>query len=86
MPLDWKPRGRDLIIGNIPWLARITDKARAHLNGIIGDYIYPCPADKAFLEKHQLTEAEFTQLVRENPTDEMMIQRIRENDAKKNIS
>ncbi|MBM3239114.1 DUF5069 domain-containing protein [Candidatus Poribacteria bacterium] len=41
MSLDWKPRGRDLVIGGFPWLARITDKARAKLNGTIGDYIYP---------------------------------------------
>jgi len=41
MGLDWKPRHRDLVIGGIPWLARITDKARAKLNGTIGDYIYP---------------------------------------------
>ncbi len=41
MGLDWKPRSRDLVIGGIPWLARITDKARAKLGGTIGDYIYP---------------------------------------------
>jgi hypothetical protein len=41
MSLDWKPRGRDLVIGDIPWLARITDKARAKLDDTIGDYIYP---------------------------------------------
>jgi hypothetical protein len=78
MALDWKPRGRDLVIGNIPWLARISDKARAKLNGTIGDYIYPCPADKAFLEKHHITAEDFTQLVKENPTDDRMIDRMRE--------
>ena len=78
MPLDWKPRGRDVVIGNIPWLARITDKARAHLSGVIGEYIYPCPADRAFLEKHGISEAEFTQLVKENATDDEMIARMRE--------
>ncbi|MFQ6041169.1 MAG: hypothetical protein ACE5PV_09965 [Candidatus Poribacteria bacterium] len=41
MGLDWKPRGRDLVIGGLPWLARITDKARAKLDSTIGDYIYP---------------------------------------------
>ncbi|GIX06238.1 MAG: hypothetical protein KatS3mg115_0641 [Candidatus Poribacteria bacterium] len=77
MPLDWKPRGRDVIIGNIPWLARITDKARAKLRGVIGEYIYPCPADKAFLEKYGLTEEEFTRMVKENPTDNEMIAAMR---------
>ena len=30
-----------MIIGNIPWLARIADKANAKRQGIIGEYIYP---------------------------------------------
>jgi hypothetical protein len=41
MGLDWKPRHRDIIIGDYGWLARIADKARAKLNGTIGEYIYP---------------------------------------------
>ena len=41
MGLDWKPRHRDIVIGNIPWLARITDKARAKIEGALGDYVYP---------------------------------------------
>ncbi|MBM3216812.1 DUF5069 domain-containing protein [Candidatus Poribacteria bacterium] len=86
MPLDWKPRGRDLTIGGIHWIARITDKARAHLSETLGDYIYPCPADQAFLKQYGLSEAEFTQLVKENPTDELMVERIREIDAKRSKS
>ena len=39
--LDWKPRHRDMVIGNFPWLARIKDKAQANLQGILGEYIYP---------------------------------------------
>ncbi len=41
MALDWKPRHRDMIIGDVRWLARISDKASAKLQGIIGEYIYP---------------------------------------------
>lgn len=77
MSLDWKPRGRDLVIGGIPWLARITDKARAKLDGTIGDYIYPCPADQKFLEEHKLSADVFIQMVRENPTDGKMIEAIK---------
>ncbi len=76
MSLDWKPRGRDLVIGGIPWLARITDKARASLNGTIGDYIYPCPADQAFLDEHKIAAEKFTKMVKENPTDDSMIKRM----------
>jgi len=39
--IDFRPRSRQLCMGNMPWLPRITDKARAHLRGTIGDYIYP---------------------------------------------
>lgn len=80
--LDWKPRGRDAVIGNIPWLPRITDKARAYLAGRLADYIYPCPADKAFLAKHNISPDEFTLLVKENPSDDQMIERVREIIAK----
>ena len=39
--VDFRPRSRPLIMGGVPWLPRITDKARAYLRGTIGDYIYP---------------------------------------------
>ena len=39
--LDFKPRARGMVIGDIPWLARITDKARAVRDGRIGDYVFP---------------------------------------------
>ena len=77
MSLDWKPRGRDLVIGDFPWLARITDKARAKLDATIGDYIYPWPADKMFLEEHKLNADEFIQIVKDNSTDEDMIEVIK---------
>ena len=41
MGLDWKPRHRDIVIRNIPWLARITDKASSKIEGTLGDYVYP---------------------------------------------
>lgn len=39
--LDFKPRARGLLIGNIPWLARISDKVRARHAGRIGEYVFP---------------------------------------------
>ena len=38
---EWKPRGRNVVLGDIPWLARVADKARALVDGTIGEYIYP---------------------------------------------
>ena len=73
MGLDWKPRHRDTLIGNIPWLARITDKANAKLAGTIGDYIYPWPADQKFLEEHKLSADAFVDMVKKYPSDDEMI-------------
>ena len=39
--LDFKPRARGMVIGGIPWLARIADKVRAWEAGRIGDYVFP---------------------------------------------
>lgn len=39
--IDFRPRSRQLAMGGIKWLPRITDKARAKLRDTIGDYIYP---------------------------------------------
>ena len=39
--LEFKPRARGLIMGGIPWLARISDKARARAAGRLGAYVYP---------------------------------------------
>jgi len=39
--MEFRPRSRPLTMGGVPWLPRITDKARATLRGTIGDYIYP---------------------------------------------
>lgn len=39
--LDFKPRARGLVIGGMPWLARISDKVRAYKAGRLGDYIFP---------------------------------------------
>jgi len=74
---DFKPRARGMVIGNIPWLARISDKARASLAGRIGEYIYPCPADQAFLEKVQMSAEEFTELVASSPGDDAVIEKMK---------
>lgn len=62
-----------MIIGGIPWLARISDKANAKLQDIIGEYIYPWPQDKMFLEEHNISAEDFVQMVKNNPSDEEMI-------------
>mgnify|MGYP001043547401 CR=1 FL=1 len=75
--LDFRPRARSLVIGDIVWLARIADKARAHLAGRIGDYIYPCPADQSFLREVGLTADAFTRMVTEAADDAQLVERLR---------
>ena len=75
--LDFKPRARGLVIGNIPWLARATDKARAFAEGRIGDYIYPCPADQQFLREMQIAAEDFTALVTSSVDDDEVIAKMK---------
>ncbi len=75
--MGFQPRERDLVIGDIPWLARMIDKARAKADGTIEDYIYPCPDDRKLLGKLGMTGAEFSAIVAESPTDEDVIAKVK---------
>ncbi len=70
---EWKPRSRSLVIGGLPWLARMTDKARAKVEGTIGDYIYPCPLDQRVLAELGLSADEFAAIVTEHDTDTAVV-------------
>ena len=83
--LDFKPRARGLVIGNIPWLARATDKARAFAADRIGDYIYPCPADQQFLREMQISAEDFTALVMASADDDEVIKRMKAHLAVKGL-
>ena len=83
---DFKPRARGMIIGGIPWLARISDKARAMLDERIGAYIYPCPADQRFLEEVQMSADEFTELVGSCPDDDAVIEKMKAHLKAKGLS
>ncbi len=75
--VDFRPRSRHLAMGGVPWLPRITDKARAKLQGTIGDYIYPCPADRKFLERLGISAEQFTEIIASCTTDEEVIERVK---------
>jgi Domain of unknown function (DUF5069) len=55
-------------------LARMIDKCRAVLAGTEGEYLYPCPMDSRLLEFAGLTDQQFTETVKANPTDEGVAQ------------
>lgn len=71
---EWKPRGRDVKLGNIPWLARVADKARAKADGTIGDYIYPCPIDQRFLAEAGISPDEFITLATTHRSDDQLVE------------
>lgn len=76
--MGFQPRGRDVVIGDIPWLARMIDKARAKVNGTIEDYIYPCPEDQKLLSKLAMSGDEFLDVIKDSPTDEDVIAAVKE--------
>jgi hypothetical protein len=55
-------------------LARMIDKCRAVLAGTEGEYIYPCPMDERLMAFADITDKQFTQSVKTNPTDEGVAQ------------
>jgi hypothetical protein len=75
--VDFRPRSRQLTMGGMPWLPRITDKARAKLRGTIGDYVYPWGADKKFLEELGIEPDVFTEIINKCPTDAEVIEKVK---------
>ena len=75
--IEFRPRSRSLAMGGIPWLPRITDKARAMLRGNLGDYIYPWGADKKFLEELGITPEEFTEIVSSSELDTEVVEKMK---------
>ncbi len=73
MAVEFTPRGQDVVLGGIPWLARMIDKARACAGGYIGEYSYPCPIDRQVLAEIGYSAAEFTSLVTGCTEDEEIV-------------
>lgn len=74
----FQPRGRDLVIGGIPWIARMSDKARAKADGTIDDYIYPCPIDRRVLGELGMSADEFIEISVSSDTDAELVRQVRE--------
>jgi hypothetical protein len=79
---EFKPRGRDVVIGGVPWLARMADKARAKADGTIGDYIYPCPVDQRLLQAAGISADEFMEMATSAQSDEALAQAFKERSGK----
>lgn len=84
--MEWKPRGRDVVLGGIPWLARVSDKARAKADGTIGEYIYPCPIDQRFLKAAGISPDEFIEIAVSAKTDDELVEAFSAKSQKKDWS
>lgn len=75
---EWKPRPRARVVGGVEWLGRMSDKARAAANGTIGDYIFPCPADKKLLAALELEPEAFQKVAVNASDDESLLRGVKE--------
>jgi hypothetical protein len=66
-----------LVIGGIPWIARMSDKARAKADGTIDDYIYPCPIDRRVLGELGVSADEFMEIAVSSGTDAELVRQVR---------
>lgn len=59
-----QPRSGDVVLGGMPWLARMIDKSRLEAAGKIDEYDldYPCPMDQQLLSKLNLDGKAFQQI------------------------
>jgi len=83
---EWKPRGREVVIGDVPWLARMTDKARAKADGTIGEYIYPCPMDQRLLSASGISAEDFLDIATKNKTDDDVVEAFKEKSGRSDWS
>jgi hypothetical protein len=78
MPIDFRdgktyPRlGREAL-GDFLWLARVFDKARAKANGTQDGYIYPCPMDRAMMQRWGISPGDFTSAIGEHSSDDQIL-------------
>lgn len=69
-------------LGGLDHLKRVTDKARAHLSGTLGEYIYNCPLDQAFFSSFGIDAEGFSSAVSTRPTDNEVLDWVRQNATK----
>jgi hypothetical protein len=65
-------RGREAL-GKFLWLARVFDKARAKMNQTQDGYIYPCPMDRAMMQRWGISPSEFTTAIGEHSSDDQIL-------------
>ena len=70
------PRSPYAKLGNLYMLGRTADKARAKLDGDLGEYLYDCPLDKILFSFLQISAAQLLQMVSEVAEADDIVARI----------
>lgn len=65
-------------LGGMDHLKRVLDKAKAHLAGTLGDYLYNCPLDQGFFSYFGIDHEKFAQAVKTHSDDQSMLAWVRE--------
>ncbi len=66
------PRSPKQLLGGYPHLSRMIDKARAKAAGTLGEYIYPCPLDRALLEFFAIDAEAFLAVAADRPDRDVL--------------
>jgi hypothetical protein len=76
------PRRWSESLGGITWLPRLIDKARAGLNGTLGDYLYgQSPMDRGLLAQLGLSHRAFAVMVKNCADDDEVLAALKARDA-----
>jgi hypothetical protein len=77
------PRDGSQVLGGLPWLARMIDKARLEASGEIKqfDLDYPCPMDQRLLAQLGIDGKAFQKIVIENSSDEGILEALKAQNA-----
>lgn len=66
------PRSSRQELGGFAHLARMIDKAKASRAGKLGEYIYPCPLDRALLDFLEVDPERFAEAAAEKGDEEIV--------------
>lgn len=74
-----EPRNGNLLVGGVPWLGRMIDKARLEAAGEIDQYDleYPCPMDQSLLRQLGVDAQSFQHIAVSSGSDEQILSELK---------
>ena len=71
------PRSPYAKLGNLYMLGRTVDKARAKLDGDLGEYLYDCPLDKRLFDFLGISAGQLLKLAENSESDEGVVESLK---------